>query len=437
MINFALAREIYGSSPWMVDAISFPGLFNILQDFRGGIQLDFDPKNKLNSVSLLNVNSKTRFAEHPFQLDRMDSDAEIISVIRIDGPITKNGGQSSFGMKQISRRMDAMSRDRRVKGHVLVADSGGGATNAIVWMADAIKNSQSLGKPVVQLIEKGGMSASAMFAIGSYTDFTFSESAENIVGSIGTMVELSGFPKNHTEENGMVHVRVYATESFEKNLEFEEALKGNLKPVINNMLDPINEKFLSEIMENRPNISKEHLTGKTFRAGEVIGTLVDAIGGMEDAVNKVLELSATEIKVNSSEQIKSNAKVAKTNNNNNNKKMDLEKLKSEHPAIYNKVFSLGRVAGVSAEKDRCGAWMAHSSTDIDAVKAGIESGNDITATARENFIVKGASLNQLNNLKKDSKGNVIVPESTTETQEEIDNKEAASFYDDIEGKLKK
>ena len=36
MINFALAREIYGSTPWMIDPISFQGLFNIRNDFRKG-----------------------------------------------------------------------------------------------------------------------------------------------------------------------------------------------------------------------------------------------------------------------------------------------------------------------------------------------------------------------------------------------------------------
>lgn len=432
-MDFALAREIYGHSPWMMDPFSFSSLFNILKDFRAGVSLEFDPKNKLNSSFLIDVDSRTKIVEEEFELNRLDEEAQVIAVIRMDGPITKNGGASSFGTKQISERMSRMTKDPRVLGHIIVSDSGGGASNAIIFMKDAILESRSAGKPVVQLIEKGGMSASAMFGIGSFSNFIFSETRDNLVGSIGTMIELAGFPKQHTEEDGLVHVRVYATASFEKNIEFEEAIEGNLEPIITNLLNPINEKFIADIRANRPNITDDQVTGKIFKAGDVVGTLIDGIGNMEDAVNKVLELSASSLEVVGVQEIEPKAQVPTLNKNSTNlnkKEMDIAKFKQEHPEVYAEVFQ----AGIDSEKDRVGSWMAHSNTDMKSVQDGIDSGKEISKTQREEFLIKSVSLSHVKNLQDDSSGKLKTKESKSGEEEETE--EVDQFYKNVDEKLK-
>ena len=449
MINFALAREIYGGSPWMIDPISFSGLFGILKDFRNGVKLEHDTDNKLNSSFVLNIESKHKTVFSKWQLD--DDDSEVIAVHKIDGVITKGGGDSSFGTKDIASRMSIMTKDRRIKGHVLLSDSGGGSSNAVVFMKDAIREAQNAGKPVVQLIEKGGLSASAMLYIGSFSDFIFSETEDNLVGSIGTMIEMSGMPKNHTDTDGVVHVRAYATASVHKNEEFEQAMKGNMKPIINNILDPHNEKFMQDIRNNRPNVLESQLSGKMFKAGEVVGTLIDAIGNMDDAVNKVIELSSNGSGLgvgdissdgnnvsSAATTTNKNKKVAQVPNNNsnlNNQKMDLNKLKSEHPSVYNEVFALGQVSGAKSEKDRAGSWMAHSKTDLVAVKAGIASGEPISDTQREEFLVKNASLSHLENLKSDSSKTIKTASTKTETEPTADEKELKAHEAKLDAKL--
>jgi protease-4 len=432
MFNYKLAKEIYGGSPWLVDHVSFPTLINILSDMRNGVTLEIDENEKLNSVAMFDISSATRTAFSSRELSRIDEDAEIVSVIMLNGPITKNGGMSSFGMKYLASEMSAMTKDERVKGHIIVTDSGGGASNAVVFMADAIAESQAAGKPVIQFIEKGGLAASAAYFIGSYADEIISESESNLVGSIGTMIEFAGYPKQHVRNSdGAVFVRAYATASINKNKEFEEAIKGNLEPVVNNILDPVNERFLAQVTENRNGkLTEEQLTGSVFEAGSVVGSLVDSIGAFSDAVNRVLELyESKEIKnfqVASQEPTNKSSLILKS------KSMDLNKLKSEHPAVYQAAFAEGKTAGVSQEKDRVGAWMAHSKTDLDAVKAGIESGEQITATQREEFLVKGASLNHMKQVKKDAAPDAKAPEAKEEDkeQEEVDN-----FYGKVDEKL--
>lgn len=423
MISFALAREIYGNSPWMIDSVSFSSLFNILKDFRNGVSLSFDKDDKCNSVFVYNIESKIKLTFDEFQLRNTDDDDDVISIISLNGIITKNGANSTNGMKRLSEQMNRMTADSRVKGHILLTDSGGGASNAVIFMTDSIQKSQDAGKPVVQLVEKGGLNASAAYYIGSYTNYILSESSENLIGSIGTMIELSGFPKNNTDESGRVHIRAYATESIEKNIEFEEALKGNLKPIINNILDPLNEKFLSDVKANRPSVGDAQLTGKIFRAKDVVGTLIDGIGNMEDAVNKVLTLG----------KLNENGVEPKNNININNKeKMDLNKFKQEHPDLYKSVFA----AGVAEERDRTGAWLAHAQTDLKAVKKGISEGKDVSKTQREDFLVKAASLSHLQNLQNDTEEDIKTPEAIAKAAKTAKEQEADDFYAKVDEKLK-
>ena len=430
-MNFSLAREIYGNSPWMIDPISFSGLFSILQDFRNGVQLDYDENEKLNSSFALNVESKTKLAFQKWQLN--DDDEGVIAVHKINGPITKNGGASSFGMKDVASKMNSMTKDKRVVGHIILSDSGGGSSAAVVFIADAIKDSQAVGKPVVQLIEKGGLNASAMLYMGSFSNFVISEAEDNLIGSIGTMIEMSGFPKQHTDKDGMIHVRAYATASVHKNEEFEQALEGNLEPITSNILDPHNKKFIREVKENRPNVKDEQLTGKIFEAKNVVGTLIDSIGTMDDAISKVLELSTTNI--NSETKIEQQAQVPKINNNLNNQEMDLKKLRSEHLSVYNEVFALGVESGVKKENDRVGSWMAHSKSDIEAVKTGIDSGNQISAKVREELLIKGASLTHLKDLKSDAAPAVAPKQSGEEEELTADQKELVAFEAKLDDKL--
>lgn len=84
--------------------------------------------------------------------------------------------------------------------------------------------------------------------------------------------------------------------------------------------------------------------------------------------------------------------------NNQSIKMDLNKLKAEHPAIYAEVIALG----VAQEKDRVGAWMAFNQVDPEAVKKGIESGANISQTAMAEFSMKMMSAD---GLKKIAEGN--------------------------------
>jgi len=401
MINFPLAKEIYGNTPWMVDSNTFGALWQMFTDFRNGVKFEAS-EEKMNSFQLYDTKNVGFIGDSG---KASNNDAELINVVNLDGVITKNGGASSNGTKQMAQQIRTMDADNRIQGHIINAKSGGGAGNAIKVMADSIREAK---KPTYAFVEEGEIAASACYGIISACDYIVSESADNKFGSLGTFIEFAGFPKSATDENGVKHVRIYATKSTQKNINFEEAINNdNFQPMIEDLLNPANEKFLNAIKQDRPNIQEEQTTGAMFSAGDVLGSMVDSIGSFEDVVNSILV-----------ESNKSN-----NNNNLNNSVMTLQELKNNHPDLCGQVHN----EGVMAEKDRAGAWMAHANTDIETVKNGIASGENITQTQMQELFVKQNNMNGIASMKKDSTPDIVVDESQKDVLT-AEQKEMAALY---------
>ena len=433
MINFALAREIYGLTPWLVDQQTLPALMGMFNSFQTGAKFEI-PEIKYNTPSILEVNSDTRIIDRPFgnswfpgQLDNKESFTGI-GIINIDGVITTAGGASSMGMRDVSLIMQKMALDERIIAFILYSDSGGGASGAVEIMSDTISEIDKT-KPVYGLIKKGGIAASAMYGILSACRFIYAESDMSIVGSAGTMMQFVGKPANSEDRDGFKYIRLYAPESTEKNKGFEEALNNNNYSILKDeLLKPVNDNFLSMILKNRPSLEGTNFRdGHTSFAKDSIGTFIDGI----KSFTEVVELATNEGLENIS--LEDKAKVPDLDNNNNLKsqKMNLEELKQKHLEVYNSVFN----AGVTSERDRAGAWMAHLKTDPDAVVAGVKSGKEINATEREEFLIKGSSLSHMENLKKDSKKDVKTEEAKAKTELTDDQKELQAHEAEIDAKL--
>lgn len=95
-----------------------------------------------------------------------------------------------------------------------------------------------------------------------------------------------------------------------------------------------------------------------------------------------------------------------TNINSNNNFMDVNKLKAEHPAVYAEVFEAGTVEGntqgATAEKNRVDSWMVFNDVEPDKVKAGIESGKEMTKAEMMNFMRASQKAEMQNGLESSS-----------------------------------
>ena len=408
-MNYRLAKEIYGT-PWCVDSHSFLSLSSILKNIQNGVALDI-PEVKLNSFEFLNTKSELRLISREWQLDKKN-DFEGIGIINLNGPITKGGGMSSSGMIELSSTMRTLSNDLRIKGFIVLTDSGGGSSSAVKIMSDTI-NEVKQTKPVYALIDKGGMAGSAAYGIISASTKIFSEDAMNIVGSVGTMISFDGYKSNSESPDGVKHITVYASKSTMKNKAFEEALNNdNYDLLVSELLDPINENFINLVSTNRPQLVGTNFdNGHTVFSKDAIGTFIDGIASFDEVVDMVLSDSKS-------------LENSNININSNSKKMTKESLKNEHPTIFSEIYQ----EGVQAEQSRVSAWMVHANTDMEAVNAGIASGKEISSTDTQMFLVKQVQKGNLEALKNDSQKEVVVDAATGLDNEDAKSKELTEAF---------
>jgi hypothetical protein len=221
----------------------------------------------------------------------------------------------------------------------------------------------------------------------------------NIVGSAGTMIQFSGKPHGNVDSDGEKTVVLYATKSTAKNKGFEEAINNdNYKLIINELLDPLNENFLSNILSNRPVLQGSNFdNGHTVFSKDAIGTFIDGIATFEEVVSMILSDQNTGNNSNS-------------NINSNSNKMNKAELKQAHPNVYSEILA----EGVSNERERVASWMVYQDADSKAVSEGISSGNAISSSQSHAFLVAIANKGRVADLKNDGAPAVVVAETETE-----------------------
>lgn len=217
---------------------------------------------------------------------KQPSGADKIFVMNIVGTMLKYDSCGTPGAKSLAKQLTDADADPEIIGHIIRIDSGGGSCDAVPVLANAINSCK---KPVVAYVD--GMAASAAIYVASYCSRIIASDDYDSVGCIGTLIELSGYSQYHKDEDGYITARIYADQSYEKNLEYEEALKGNSKIIKEEVLNPYAEKFMKDMQANRPGVQDNQLHGKTFWAKDSIGSLIDSIGPFEDAINAVLMLA--------------------------------------------------------------------------------------------------------------------------------------------------
>lgn len=219
-----------------------------------------------------------------------------VFVTYLEGTMSVYDTCESYGTRRIAGELLAADADPEVIGHIIVADSGGGAADSVPEIADAI---QQLTKPIVAFVD--GMAASACIYAISYCRQIIAHRPMNQVGCVGTMITVSGWPKFRRDADGYVKARIYASQSDEKNADYEAALEGNVQLIREELLDPLCELFIKDMKANRPNATDDQLKGRTFFAKDVVGSLIDSIGSFEDAVQAVMALASEDSNQSSSQ----------------------------------------------------------------------------------------------------------------------------------------
>ncbi len=208
-------------------------------------------------------------------------------VVSLKNPIYKYDQECGpEGTKTKQAIIASYESDPNCKGIVLDIDSGGGQVSGTPEFYDFLKN---YSKPIVAYTD--GLMCSAAYYIGSAASHIVANKRADAIGSIGALVSFIDFTGMY-EKRGAKIIKAYASKSTEKNADFEKLLAGDADPYIKNQLDPIVEDFITDIKATRANVNDEVFKGSTYTAAEAMSLgLVDELGTIQTAINKVLELA--------------------------------------------------------------------------------------------------------------------------------------------------
>lgn len=408
-MNYALAKEIYGGGCWAIDAAFIPALLASLK------KDDFDINDRKNTFSFFAAISSDSGGSSKTEAKNL------ISVTDINGVITKAGGNSSTGMKELSGDLILADNNDDFIGHLFIFDTPGGSISGMKYMQGTVRGLQ---KPKVGIVERDSIAASAGYGILSEMDYTFAENDSAEVGSIGVVSGVSGHKNGTVNGDNEIQYLIYASKSKQKNESSRAAIENDDTSLLLAEADQINDVFHDGIKAKMTNIKDDQMTGAMYPASEVVGTMIHAIGSKKDAVNKILELSKQKNNFNPL-------------NKNQNKAMTAAELLAQHPTVHAEILAVGRTAGVTAgiqqgidaEKDRVNTWMAYHEIDPEAVTKGVESGKSVSGAEQAQFLVKAAKDSTLAAIKRDSAGNIIPAEAATVIETE---KTAKQIADDKE-----
>lgn len=203
-----------------------------------------------------------------------------IALLAVDGPIMRSDGWCSMGTETMGKIIKGADQSEQISAIILEVNSPGGQVLGTEQLAGVI---DSIAKPIYTY---GHFAASAAYWISAATDEIWSSGRSNEFGSIGTMVSWKDY-SGYFEQLGIKEIEIYATDSKDKNLPFREAKKGNYKPMQEEILNPTNAIFKSEMKRLRA-LPEEVLTGSLYIAETALEKgLIDRIGTREALVSHI------------------------------------------------------------------------------------------------------------------------------------------------------
>ena len=230
-----------------------------------------------------------------YQLDYPEEDERaqnfpFVSVLTVDGPITRNGGYCSYGSIDHRDMMMRAADHPLCRGHLFIINTPGGSAWAKNDYALAIDYAHSKGQKVIALVD--GMCASAGMYLASLCDERYYLNPKDQVGCIGVMAAFytlaNGSKDKYTDET---YHEEYDPESFDKNKAYRDIANKNDNKELIKELAELGVEFRADVKKACPNaIEDVHLKGKVFNAEDVKGILMDDQSTFMGCVKRCFDL---------------------------------------------------------------------------------------------------------------------------------------------------
>jgi ClpP class serine protease len=242
-----------------------------------------------NFEDKLYVGNIHRIERHLYWNDEeLQEDDEIINVVVVDGPVTRDGDGCSYGTKDFRDQVMYANQIPQVIGHLFLINTPGGQASCRNDYEMMIDDCRQAGKPTVAFID--GMCCSSGVNLACRCDRVVVMNPRDEFGCIGTMAAFWAVAHDTVDKDGYRYVELVGKDCPEKNDWYREAAKGEYEK-LQAELDRDTEQFHQTVRENRPLVTADMLTGKVFEAQEVMPALVDEIGDMNRAIECIYELA--------------------------------------------------------------------------------------------------------------------------------------------------
>lgn len=245
-------------------------------------------KETLNTTGFYLSNAKMAFDPfNPNEPTASASKEEKVGIIQVHHPIFKyDQFCGPKGTQTIMAILEDWKNDESVIGVVMDFNSGGGQASGTREIAKYIFNYD---KPLVSY--SNDIVGSAAFYMYAAADYRMLNEYADVVGSIGAMVQGVNMKGIIEKQGGKVY-EVYSDLSPEKNNASRQLQEGNERPLIEKQLNPLAEAFQEDMKMFLPNISEKALKGDVFSPKEAMEEgMIDSFGNLQNAIDKVFELS--------------------------------------------------------------------------------------------------------------------------------------------------
>lgn len=298
--------EILTEKKWMVSPDFVHGIRKSLEHNLNTHAVFIKPEKNCGYVTANDAKGKTYYPEE-YQISEdgkqvrgnwcldLPADDEyaqtfpFVSVLTVDGPITRNGGYCSYGSIDHRDMMMRAADHPLCRGHVFIINTPGGSAWAKNDYALAIDYAHSKGQKVIALVD--GLCASAGMYLASLCDERYYMNPKDQIGCIGVMAAFYTLPDGAKDEyTDETYHELYDPESFDKNKAYRDiANKDDDKELIKELAD-LGVEFRADVKKACPNAKDEHLKGKVFNAEDVKGVLMDGQSSFMGVVQHTFEL---------------------------------------------------------------------------------------------------------------------------------------------------
>ena len=213
-----------------------------------------------------------------------------IYVIPVRGPIqrddllNRNNEVAVWGMDYVSRIIQSCIADQNCTAIVLEFETGGGFSNAVASVIDAIVQFKASGRMTYASVD---MACSAGYHIASFCDKIYANSRSAIFGCIGTKWETIDYSKS-LEKGGIKQITVVSDSTPDKGKEFDNALSGDTKLLKEHLINPIGQHFKDDVIMNRPGIDEKMIQGYTLSAQLAIDAkMADGIMSLSEIIKGI------------------------------------------------------------------------------------------------------------------------------------------------------